>query len=112
VLTVKAGIGLAVVADQAPKLFGLHIHKVSFFRILATIQALPGTSVVTLALSWPPSTDGRSAPPGASRTRPWPQSRSAASGLLGLKARGVDTIGAIVGPAGSTPPHVDLLVAL
>jgi len=41
----KAGIGLVIVADQAPKLFGLHIHKVSFLQgILATIQALPGTS--------------------------------------------------------------------
>jgi MFS superfamily sulfate permease-like transporter len=52
----KAGIGLVIVADQAPKLFGLHIHKVSFLQgILVTIQALPGTSVVTLALSLAPS---------------------------------------------------------
>ena len=113
----KAGIGLVIVADQAPKLFGLHIHKVSFLQgILATIQALPGTSVVTLALSL--ATIGlmvvlhRLAP-----RVPAPLAAVAlgigASGLLGLKARGVDTIGAITsGLPAFTPPHVDLLVAL
>ena len=106
----KAGIGLVIVADQAPKLFGLHIHKVSFLQgILVTIQALPGTSVVTLALSL--ATIGlmvvlhRLAP-----RVPAPLAAVAlgigASGLLGLKARGVDTIGAIAsGLPAFTPPQ-------
>ena len=113
----KAGIGLVIVADQAPKLFGLHIHKVSFLQgILATIQALPGTSAVTLALSL--ATIGlmvvlhRLAP-----RVPAPLAAVAfgigASGLLGLKARGVDTIGAITsGLPAFTPPQLDLLVHL
>src|SRR6267142_743554 len=48
----KAGIGLVIVVDQVPKLFGFHIEKTGFFRdILAMIQHLPQTSRVTLLLA-------------------------------------------------------------
>jgi MFS superfamily sulfate permease-like transporter len=48
----KSGIGLVIVIDQIPKLFGFHIEKAGFFRdILAMVQHLPQTSVPTLALA-------------------------------------------------------------
>nr|WP_246707739.1 SulP family inorganic anion transporter [Ensifer oleiphilus] len=48
----KAGIGLVILIDQAPKLFGLHITKQSFFADLLTlIQHLPETSLPTLAVA-------------------------------------------------------------
>lgn len=44
----KAGIGLVIVVDQLPKLFGLHIHKTGFFQDLASIATqLPEASVAT-----------------------------------------------------------------
>src|SRR6476646_9390014 len=48
----KAGIGLVIVVDQVPKLFGFHIVKTGFFRdILAMIQHLPQTLRITLVLA-------------------------------------------------------------
>ena len=48
----KAGIGLVIVIDQVPKLFGIHIHKEGFLRdILSIVQHLPETSLVTLAVA-------------------------------------------------------------
>ena len=48
----KSGIGLVIVVDQIPKLFGFHIEKVGFFRdILAMVQHLPQTSAATLVLA-------------------------------------------------------------
>ncbi|WP_457587095.1 SulP family inorganic anion transporter [Ensifer canadensis] len=47
----KAGIGLVIVLDQVPKLFGLHFTKEGFFRdILNLVQHLPETSLVTFAV--------------------------------------------------------------
>jgi sulfate permease, SulP family len=47
----KAGIGVVIVLDQVPKLFGIHITKESFFRdVLGLVQELPETSVLTLAV--------------------------------------------------------------
>ena len=47
----KAGIGLVIVLDQLPKLLGIHFDKGSFFHNLASIvQALPESSMVTLAV--------------------------------------------------------------
>jgi MFS superfamily sulfate permease-like transporter len=44
----KAGIGLVIILDQLPKLFGLHITKAGFFRdILAFVEQLPQASVIT-----------------------------------------------------------------
>ena len=48
----KSGIGLVIVVDQIPKLFGFHIEKTGFFRdILAIVQHLPQTSPITLGLA-------------------------------------------------------------
>jgi high affinity sulfate transporter 1 len=48
----KSGIGLVIVADQIPKLLGVHIEKAGFFRDLIAIgQQLPSTSLATLLLA-------------------------------------------------------------
>jgi len=48
----KAGIGLVIVVDQLPKLFGVHYAKGTFGQnLLSLAQSLPGTSAVTLALA-------------------------------------------------------------
>jgi SulP family sulfate permease len=48
----KAGIGLVIVVDQIPKLFGFHVDKGPFFQnILSICQHLPETSVATLLLA-------------------------------------------------------------
>lgn len=47
----KAGIGLVIVLDQLPKLFGLHVRKEGFFQdIWNLVLDLPETSVVTLGV--------------------------------------------------------------
>lgn len=47
----KAGIGLVIVLDQIPKLFGMHIEKEGFFRDIASLlQHLPDTSLLTLLM--------------------------------------------------------------
>ena len=47
----KAGIGLVIVFDQIPKLFGLHIEKAGFFRdIFSLLRHLPDTSLLTLLI--------------------------------------------------------------
>lgn len=48
----KAGIALVIVLDQLPKLLGVHIDKTGFLRdVLAIIQHLPQTSLLTLLLA-------------------------------------------------------------
>jgi high affinity sulfate transporter 1 len=48
----KAGIGLVIILDQAPKLLGVHVTKHSFFSDLVTLaQHLPETSLATLAVA-------------------------------------------------------------
>jgi SulP family sulfate permease len=48
----KAGIGLVIVLDQAPKLLGLHIDKAGFFRDLGSlVRHLPETSLLTLLVA-------------------------------------------------------------
>ena len=48
----KAGIGLVIVVDQLPKLFGVHIQKQGFFLdLLSLAQQLPETSLLTLAVA-------------------------------------------------------------
>ncbi|UCH79168.1 MAG: SulP family inorganic anion transporter [Candidatus Coatesbacteria bacterium] len=48
----KAGVGLVIVVDQLPKLFGFHIDKAGFFRDLVSLgRHLPETHVVTLVLA-------------------------------------------------------------
>jgi len=47
----KAGIGLVIVLDQLPKLLGIHFPKGGFVHnLLAIMQAVPDTSVPTLAV--------------------------------------------------------------
>ena len=47
----KIGLGLVIVADQAPKLLGIHIAKVGFFRDLASLfRHLLETSTLTLCV--------------------------------------------------------------
>jgi high affinity sulfate transporter 1 len=47
----KAGIGLVIVLDQVPKLFGVHFHKGGFVHnLVALVQALPHTVAATLIL--------------------------------------------------------------
>ena len=48
----KAGIGLVIVLDQVPKLFGIHITKQGFFAdVLSVAHHLPDTSLLTLAVA-------------------------------------------------------------
>jgi len=48
----KAGIGLVIVLDQAPKLLGIHIAKQGFFRDLFSIaHHIPETSLLTLTVA-------------------------------------------------------------
>lgn len=48
----KAGIGLIIAVDQAPKLLGVHIEKGHFFRkILSVLEHVPETSRATLLLA-------------------------------------------------------------
>jgi MFS superfamily sulfate permease-like transporter len=47
----KAGVGLVIVVDQAPKLFGIHFPKTDWLHsVAALITHLPGTSLATLAV--------------------------------------------------------------
>jgi high affinity sulfate transporter 1 len=110
----KAGIGAVIVVDQLPKLLGLHIHKVGFFRdLLSLARALPETSLPTLAVS-------AAAIVVLLALKRWvPRFPAAlgvvalgigASAVLGLPGRGVAAIGAI--PAGLpslVPPDIGLL---
>jgi len=48
----KTGIGLVIVLDQAPKLFGIHITKQGFFHdLISVVHHLPDTSLITLAVA-------------------------------------------------------------
>jgi len=97
----KAGIGLVIVVDQIPKLFGFQIEKGPFFQnILFIFQHLPETSVATLLLSPP-------APLFAVALG------IAASGIFGLGQVGVELVGKI--PAGlpaSVLPNLSLVEKL
>lgn len=48
----KAGIGVLILADQLPKLLGLHLDKSGFFRdLLQLAQLIPNSSTATVALA-------------------------------------------------------------
>ena len=95
----KTGIGLVIVFDQLPKLFGIHITKVGFFRdILSLAHHLPETSLVTLAVA------GATFAVLITMERLWPHSPAplvavgggiAAAWFLGLPSLGVSTVGLI-----------------
>lgn len=110
----KAGIGLVIVIDQLPKIFGIHFAKGSFLHNLQAIfQSLPESSMPTLvagvltiaglsALEW---------------FRPrWPAplvvlgGAIAAVAFFDLGSRGIDLVGAIpVGPPPITIPLLSLV---
>ena len=47
----KAGIAVVIVLDQVPKLLGIHFPKGTFIHnLLAIVQAIPDTSLPTLAV--------------------------------------------------------------
>jgi SulP family sulfate permease len=113
----KAGIGMVVVLDQVPKLFGFHIAKQGFFAdVLSVLQHLPHTSLLTLAVAvatfavligmerkWPHSPAPLVAVGGA----------IAASWYFGLQAAGVSTVGVIPqGFPSVTLPDVALVAQL
>ena len=48
----KAGIGVVIVLDQVPKIFGIHFARGTFVQnLLTTLHGVPKTSVATLALT-------------------------------------------------------------
>ena len=95
----KAGIGLVIVLDQAPKLIGVHIAKHGFFAdVLSLAQHVPETSMITLALAVATFAVL------IAMERLWPHSPAplvvvggsiAASWFFGLHAAGVSTVGLI-----------------
>ena len=97
----KAGVGFVIVADQVPKLLGIHIHKEGFFRDVASIVThVPELSWLTLAVAM-----GTLAVIGLSK-RFLPKSPApllavavgiAASAIVGLEAAGVSVVGTIHG---------------
>ena len=113
----KAGIGLVIVLDQLPKLLGVHIQKGNFLHNLsATVAAIPEASVPTLAVGvltilllvgiehWLPRAPAPLIAVAAG---------IAAMSLLGLDARGVETVGEI--PSGLpsfVPPDLALVARL
>lgn len=95
----KAGIGLVIVVDQVPKLFGVHIQKQGFFLDLLTLaQQLPETSLLTLTVA------AASLLVLIGMERAWPHSPApliavgggiGAAWFFGLPALGVSTVGHI-----------------
>ncbi|HEY7615045.1 MAG TPA: SulP family inorganic anion transporter [Gemmatimonadales bacterium] len=113
----KAGIGVVIVLDQLPKLLGVHLQKGNFFHNLsATVTAIPETSVPTVVVGvltillliglehWFPRAPAPLIAVAAG---------IAAMGLLGLEARGVETVGEIPrGLPSFVPPDLALVAAL
>jgi sulfate permease, SulP family len=113
----KAGIGLVIVLDQVPKLFGIHITKQGFFAdALAIVHHLPGTSMLTLAVAvatfavliamerWKPHSPAPLIAVGGSIAASW---------YFGLHALGVSTVGLIPqGLPSLTLPDLALLEQL
>ncbi len=47
----KAGIGVVIIVDQVPKIFGVHFARGTFVQnLLATVQSIPRASLATLAV--------------------------------------------------------------
>ena len=113
----KAGIGLVIVLDQLPKLFGVHITKHGFFAdVLSLVQHVPETSLITLAVAVATFVVL------IGMERLWPHSPAplvavgggiAASWFFGLKALGVSTVGLIPpGFPSLTLPDLSLVAQL
>ncbi|MGB9495579.1 MAG: SulP family inorganic anion transporter [Azonexus sp.] len=113
----KAGIGVVIVLDQVPKLFGIHITKQDFFHdLFSVVHHLPDTSLMTLAVAvatfavligmerlWPHSPAPLVAVGGS----------IAAVWLFGLEGLGVTVVGHIPqGFPSLTLPSIDLIQQL
>ena len=113
----KAGIGVVIVLDQVPKLFGIHITKQDFFHdLFSVVHHLPDTSLTTLAVAvatfavligmerlWPHSPAPLVAVGGS----------IAAVWLFGLEGLGVTVVGHIPqGFPSLTLPSIDLIQQL
>ena len=109
----KAGIGCVIVVDQLPRMLGVHIVKVGFFRdVLAIAGELPALSTPTLAIGltviaivfglrrWAPA---------APAALIGIAGAIAASAAFGLSTAGVETVGqAHGGLPGFAMPRFDL----
>jgi SulP family sulfate permease len=113
----KAGIGLVILLDQAPKLFGIHFTKSSFFADAVSLAGhLPETSLPTLAVA---AATGVLLI-GLDMVRPHSPAplvavglAIAASAFLGLGSLGVSTVGHIPqGLPSFVLPDVTLIQAL
>jgi sulfate permease, SulP family len=95
----KSGVGLVIVADQLPKLIGIHIQKAGFFRDLwSVVQHVPDASLPTIAVAvvmlallfglehFAPKAPAPLIAVGVG---------IAASGLFGLQQFGVTTVGTV-----------------
>ena len=113
----KAGIGLVIVLDQAPKLLGIHIAKQGFFRDLFSVaHHVPELSLLTLAVA------AATLLVLIGMERLWPHSPAplvavgggiAAAWFFGLQALGVSTVGLIPqGLPSLTMPDLALLEQL
>ncbi|HXK09191.1 MAG TPA: SulP family inorganic anion transporter [Vicinamibacteria bacterium] len=113
----KAGVGLVIVLDQAPKLLGVHYDKVGFVRDAASlVRHVPETSIPTLVVGL----TTLAVVVGLEHLAPRAPSPLLAVGggiaavyLLGLQSTGVAVVGHIPGglPA-PVRPDVSLLEAL
>ncbi len=113
----KAGIGLVILLDQAPKLLGLHVAKNGFFAdLISLVRHVPETSLATSAVGAATLV----ALVGMERLKPHSGAplvivagAIAASWLLNLGAKGVSSVGHIPqGLPSLTPPDALLAWAL
>ena len=113
----KSGIGLVIVADQIPKLLGIHIEKTGFLRDLVAVAAhVPQTSLPTLALA-----AGilvlivalERFVPRAPAPLVAVAAGIAVSGLFGLSSAGIATVGTVPRELpGLVWPHLDLVLRM
>jgi high affinity sulfate transporter 1 len=113
----KAGIGLVIVVDQLPKLFGVHYAKRSFGQnLLSLVQSLPETVVpalVVAALTILLLIGLERFLPRLPAPLVGVAAGIAAMGLLGLGVMGVETVGQIPrGLPGLQLPDLSLAAAL
>jgi len=113
----KAGIALVIVLDQVPKLLGIHFDKGPFFQNLASIvQGLPETSMITAvigAITMAALIVMEHLIPRVPAPLVAVAGGVAAVSLLGLQARGVETVGLV--PTGLPPltfPNPSLMAQL
>jgi sulfate permease, SulP family len=95
----KSGIGLVIVLDQVPKLFGFHIEKGDFLHnLVETVQGIPGASIPTLVIgviTIVGLVGIESFIPRVPAPLVMVAAGIAALGLFGLKSRGVEPVGDI-----------------